>query len=68
MCLSFQVTCLSRLQRVAIPAAWKVLLAPQHCLRAGFTGSQWSSKSRAGTGTDECALGGCDQQRVLAKS
>ena len=55
-------------QRVAIPAAWKVLLAPQHCLRGAFTGSQRSSKSRAGTGTDECARGGCDQQRVLAKS
>lgn len=46
----------------------EVLLAPQHCLRGGFTGSQWSSESRTGTGTDECALGGCDQQCVLAKS
>lgn len=55
-------------QRVAIPATWKVLLALQPCLRGGFTGNQWSSKSRGGTGTDECALGGCDQQCVLAKS
>lgn len=55
-------------QRVTIPATWKVLLALQPCLRGGFTGSQWSSKSRGGMGTDECALGGCDQQRVLAKS
>lgn len=54
--------------RVMTPAAWKVLVALQPCLRGGFTGSQWSSKSRVGTGTDECALGGCDQQRVLAKS
>lgn len=44
------------------------LLALQPCRRGGFTGSQWSSKSRVGMGTDECALGGCDQQRVLAKS
>lgn len=42
--------------RVTIPAAWKVLLALQPCLRGGFTGSQWSSKSRGGMGTDECAL------------
>lgn len=55
-------------QRVAIPAVWKVLLAPQHCLRGGFTGNQWSSESRAKMGRDECALGGCDQQCVLAKS
>lgn len=48
------------------PAAWKVFLALQPCLRGGCTGNQWSSKSRGGT--DECALGGCDQQRVLAKS
>lgn len=54
--------------RVMTPATWKVLVALQPCLRGGFTGSQWSSKSRVGTGTDECALGGYDQQRVLAKS
>lgn len=29
-------------QRVAIPSAQKVLLAPQHCLRGGFTGGQRS--------------------------
>lgn len=32
--------------RVTILATWKVLLALQPCLRRGFTGSQWSSKSR----------------------
>lgn len=54
-------------RRAVIPATWKAFLAPWRCLGGGFAGSHRRSESRAGTGADECVLGGCDQQRVLAK-